>query len=131
MDFYYDEAHQIYYISNERSHSITQWVIGDEEPRNIYAGIPGRPGNSSAQLEYPRGLQLDQYGNLYVADVSNHRIQMFCPNEVFAITIAGTGHGGKSSSKLSYPSDVAFDSELNLYVSDTFNDRIQKFARIK
>lgn len=126
-----DEANQILYISNEDSHSITQWIIGDYENRNIYAGIPGRPGNSSAQLFYPQGITLDQYGNLYIADTSNHRIQMFCPDAVFGITIAGTGESGHGENQLNFPYDIAFDSELNLYVSDTWNNRIQKFARIQ
>ncbi|CAF3682965.1 unnamed protein product [Rotaria sp. Silwood1] len=130
LGLYLDEPNNIFYISNEQSHSITQWIIGDYENRNIYAGIPGRPGNSSAQLFYPQGVTLDQYGNLYVADTSNHRIQMFCPNSVFGITIAGIGHRGNNSNELNYPYDIAFDSDLNLYVSDTFNYRIQKFERI-
>ena len=130
LGLYYDEPNQIFYISNEQSHSVTQWIIGDYENRNIYAGIPGRLGNSSAQLFNPQGVFLDQYGNLYVADTSNHRIQMFCPNSIFALTIAGIGQSGNSSKELSYPYDVTFDSEFNLYVSDTFNNRIQKFERI-
>ncbi|CAF3729751.1 unnamed protein product [Rotaria sp. Silwood1] len=131
FSLYYDEPNQIFYISNHDSHSITQWFIGDYEPRYIYAGIPGRYGNSSAQLFYPEGVTLDKYGNLYVADCQNNRIQMFCPNSVFGITIAGTGQSGNGTNELSYPSDVAFDSELNLYVSDTFNNRIQKFQRVQ
>ncbi|CAF3541209.1 unnamed protein product [Rotaria sp. Silwood1] len=85
---YYDEQNQILYLSNEQSHSITQWVLGDYEPRNIYAGIPGRSGNSAAQLFYPEGITLDKYGNLYVTDTSNHRIQMFFPDAILGITIA-------------------------------------------
>ncbi|CAF1499103.1 unnamed protein product [Rotaria sordida] len=127
-----DEANQIFYISNQDSHSITQWIIGDYEPRNIYASIPGRPGNSSAQLFYPQGITLDRYGNLYTADSMNSRIQqMFCSNSVFGITIAGTGQTSTTSNELSYPGNVAFDLDVNLYVSDTFNSRIQKFQRIR
>jgi sugar lactone lactonase YvrE len=106
-------------------------LIGDYEPQNIYAGIPGRYGNSSAQLFAPEGITLDKYGNLYIADCQNNRIQMFCPNAVFGITIAGEGGHGSGQDQLSYPSDVALDSELNLYVSDTFNSRIQKFERVQ
>ncbi|CAM4765163.1 unnamed protein product [Rotaria magnacalcarata] len=127
---YLDEINQILYVTNEDSHSVTQWIIGDYENRNIYAGIPGRPGNSSAQLFYPQGVTMDPYGNLYVADVSNHRIQMFCPDAVFGITIAGTGQSGAADDQLSYPYDIAFDPGMNLYVSDTWNNRIQRFNRI-
>ena len=99
--------------------------------KNIYAGIPGRAGSSAAQLFAPQGLTLDKYGNLYIADCMNHRIQMFCPNAIDGITLAGiTGQLGNGSNELYYPRDVAFDSEMNLYVTDTYNYRIQKFARI-
>jgi DNA-binding beta-propeller fold protein YncE len=119
------------YISNEESHSVTQWDMESYGGRYIYAGIPGRPGNSSAQLNSPQGILFDQYGNLYVTDCMNNRVQMFCPNAVFGITIAGTGQIGNNTNELHFPRDVAFDSDLNLYVTDTYNFRIQKFERIQ
>ncbi|CAF4515375.1 unnamed protein product, partial [Rotaria socialis] len=120
-----EEINNIFYISNGDSHSITQWIIGDYENRNIYASILGCPGNMSAQLFYLQGLILDNYGNSYVANSSNHRIQMFCPGAVFGITIAGTGQVGQGDSELKFPYDVAFDSEMNLYVANTWNNHIQ------
>ena len=127
---YYDEPNNILYIANEESHSVTQWTVEDYGDRNIYAGIPGRPGNSTAQLNNPQGLTLDQYGNLYITDCENHRIQMYCPDAALGITIAGTGKIGNGSLDLYFPRDVAFDSEMNLYVTDTYNYRVQKFERI-
>ncbi|CAF3380856.1 unnamed protein product [Rotaria socialis] len=79
----------------------------------------------SAQLFYLQGLILDNYGNSYVANSSNHWIQMFCPGAVFGITIAGTGQAGQGDSELKFPYDVAFDSEMNLYVANTWNNHIQ------
>ncbi|CAF1633668.1 unnamed protein product [Rotaria magnacalcarata] len=111
--------------------TVTQWNMDTYGNKNIYAGIPGRPGNSAAQLQSPEGLTLDKYGNLYIADCQNHRIQMFCPYSVYGITIAGTGQMGNDTNELYYPLDVAFDSEMNLYVTDTYNYRIQKFERIQ
>jgi hypothetical protein len=61
----------------------------------------------------------------------NNRIQMFCPNAVFGLTIAGIGQIGNGSDELHFPRDIAFDSDLNLYVTDTYNYRIQKFERIQ
>ena len=130
MGLYLDEPNGTLYISNEESQSVTQWVVGPYMDRNIYAGIPGRPGKSAAQLFEPQGLTLDAYGNLYVTDCDNHRIQMFCPNSIFGITIAGVGQPGVGSNELHYPRDVAFDAQFNLYVSDTYNNRIQKYERI-
>ncbi|CAF3680618.1 unnamed protein product [Rotaria sp. Silwood1] len=127
---YYDEQYQILYISNQALYSITQWVLGSYESCNIYAAIPRTSGNSAAQLFYSEGITMDTYANLYIADTSNHRIQMFCPNAILGITMAGTGKRGNSSSELSYPSDIEFHSELNLYVSNRYNNQIQKCERI-
>ena len=74
---------------------------------------------------------MDEYGNLYVADTSNNRIQMFCPDAVFGLTVAGTGESGHGSQQLLFPYDVALDSKMNLYVADTWNNRIQRFDRIQ
>ena len=74
---------------------------------------------------------MDKYGNLYVADTSNNRIQMFCPDAVFGLTVAGTGESGRGNQQLMFPYDVAFDSKMNLYVADTWNNRIQRFDRIQ
>ncbi|CAF5019501.1 unnamed protein product, partial [Rotaria sp. Silwood1] len=68
MGMYLDELNGILYISNEESHSIAQWVLGDYMDRNIYAGIHERSGNTSAQLLDPQGITLDQYANLYITD---------------------------------------------------------------
>jgi DNA-binding beta-propeller fold protein YncE len=128
---YFDEPNNMLYIANEESHSITQWQLDTYGTKSIYAGIPGRPGNTAAQLFAPQGITLDKYGNLYVADCMNHRIQMFCPYAVYGITVAGTGQIGNASDELHFPRDVAFDADLNLYVTDTYNYRIQKFERIQ
>ena len=40
-------------------------------------GCTGISGTTVNQLSYPRGLSFDSYGNLYVADTENSRIQKF------------------------------------------------------
>lgn len=34
-------------------------------------------GNGMSQLRSPRDLKFDRYGNIYVSDQGNHRIQKF------------------------------------------------------
>ena len=69
-------------------------------------------------------------GNVYVADMSNHRMQLFVVGQSDGITIAGvTGISGANSTLLYRPYSVALDNQLNLYVSDTSNHRIQRFSR--
>ncbi|UJR18373.1 hypothetical protein I4U23_005277 [Adineta vaga] len=131
VGLYLDEPNDDLYIANGNSHSVTQYNMDSYGDKIIVAGIPGRPGNSAAQLCSPEGLTRDKYGNLYITDSGNHRIQMFCPGAVFGITIAGTGKMGNASNELNLPRAVAFDFDMNLYITDTYNYRVQKFNRIQ
>jgi len=73
----------------------------------------------------PRGLDLDAMGNVYVADLLNHRVQKFDSNGNF-ITMwgsYGSGHG-----QFIGPFDVAVDTSRNVYVVEVNNNyRVQKF----
>jgi hypothetical protein len=82
---------------------------------------------NSNQLNYPTGLTLDRWQNLYVNDRTNDRIQFFCNGSSTATTIAGAGAGGTT---FSLPFDVKLDSHLNLYVPDSMGNRVIKFAKL-
>ncbi|CAF1572006.1 unnamed protein product, partial [Adineta steineri] len=41
------------------------------------AACSGTAGSSSSQLYYPYSLSFDSYGNIFVSDLGNHRIQKF------------------------------------------------------
>jgi hypothetical protein len=103
-----------------------KWQVGASSGTNI-AGIVGSSGLNSNQLNYPTGIVLDQWQNIYVNDRSNHRIQFFCNGSSTAITIAGLNAGG---SNFSLPFDVKLDSHLNLYVPDSMINRVIKFAKL-
>ncbi|CAF1307449.1 unnamed protein product [Didymodactylos carnosus] len=114
------------YIANKAGHSVMKWKIGDPSGTFI-AGTPGVAGSNSTSLSDPNAVRLDLYGNLYVSEFNNHRIQMFSPNNSTGTTIAGTGVFGISTNQLNGPQGFTFDSQMNLYASDTANHRIQKF----
>ncbi len=53
-------------------------IVGsDRNGFRCIAGCTGRNGTTPDQLHYPRGLSFDSYGNIYVADGYNYRIQKF------------------------------------------------------
>ena len=99
-----------------------RWRIGDLQG-TIIAGIGGSSGSTSTRLNNPMGITLDQWKNLYVADSSNNRIQLFCSGSTTGITIAG-------QTNLTFPHDVKFDSQMNLYVSERSGAQVSKFNKL-
>ena len=126
VGLYYDEINQDLYISNEGAHTIMKWHIGDTNG-TVIAGVSGVLGSNATLLNCPYGITLDQWKNLYVADYSNNRIELFCNGSSIGITIAGIGTGG---STLLSPIDVKLDSQMNLYVSEYNGHRITKFNKL-
>ena len=120
------------YIANTNQHTIVVWT-----PVNnfvtVVAGTNGVQGSSSTTMRFPVGVRRDSFGNLYVVDNNNHRIQLYCRFPTVsstARTIAGTGTAGSSATQLNFPSGLALDSDLNIYVADNSNHRIIRFSRI-
>ncbi len=85
----------------------------------------GGRGGADGQLYRPSGVAVDTWGNVYVADVGNNRIQKFTSEEAF-LQKWGTQGGGDGEFR--YPMGVALDSSGNMFVVDTNNHRIQKFT---
>lgn len=84
---------------------------------------------ANARFNDPRGMAMDAFGNLYVADTSNHKIRKITPGGAVS-TVAGSGtpafaDGTGAAASFNGPSGVAVDPNGNLYVADTFNHRIR------
>ena len=77
-------------------------------------------------------IAFDAVGNLYIADINNHRVRKVSPTGIIT-TIAGTGIGGYSgdgglatAAKLNFPSAVAVDGNGNVFIADSGNAVIRK-----
>ena len=104
------------------------------------AGNEGFSGDgglaTSAALYYPRGIALDKFGNILVADQFNHRIRKITVSTGIITTVAGDGMGNypgadnvaATSSSLEIPTDVAVDTFGNIYIADQGTDRVRKIT---
>jgi sugar lactone lactonase YvrE len=101
------------------------------------AGFGGDGGSAvQALLHTPRGVGVDEAGNVYIADSLNNRIRRVDTNGVIT-TAAGDGRrafagdgGPAASAPLAGPRAVTVTSGGDLYVADTYNFRIRRIAGV-
>lgn len=76
------------------------------------------------------GLDVDNDGNVYVADAINHRVRKVAPDGTVS-TLAGNSNGGYAegqggSASFSMPLDLATDKDGNVFVADPADWTIRK-----
>src|SRR5262245_62144988 len=84
----------------------------------------GSRGSGNGQFIYPVGVATDAEGNVYVADMDNHRIQKFTSDGTYLTQWGSYGGGNGQFHDLA---GLATDAAGNVYVTDN-NEHIQKFT---
>ncbi len=89
----------------------------------------------SAAISYPAGIDVDDNGNLYIADRYNYRVRKVSPQGIIT-TVAGngtfnpsgaTGDGGQATqAQIGVPTDVVVASDGSLYIAEYGSHRIRK-----
>ncbi len=124
------DSHDNVYISVKACNQVVKWA-GPNANTSIRVAGTGVAGISNTQLSNPYGLYLDENNSaLYVADVSNHRIQKFIlnSNSTVGVTVAGGNGAGPALKQLISPCGFAVSrKDGSIYVADNGNNRIVRW----
>jgi uncharacterized protein (TIGR03437 family) len=139
MEVAYDTAADAWgnvYLADSWNHRIRK--ISPDGTIGVFAGngTPGFSGDGgaavSASLNFPRGLAVDAWGNVFVSDSGNGVIRKIQTDGVIR-TFAGNGKTGDQGdggpaiqASLRVPRGLAVDARGNLYIADSFNFRVRK-----
>ncbi|MEI7773194.1 MAG: autotransporter-associated beta strand repeat-containing protein, partial [Verrucomicrobiota bacterium] len=103
---------------------------------STFAGTPGQDGyadgtGSNARFAEPKGVAVDGFGNVYVADTNNCVIRKITSSGgvstlAGARGLSGYADGTGGNARFSWPSGVAVDGAGNVYVTDMYNQVIRK-----
>lgn len=98
------------------------------------SGAGAEDGSGSAASFFnPSGVAVDNLGNSYIADATNHKIRKITADGIVT-TLAGSSSGNGSTdgvgsnASFNSPRGVAVDSVGNVYVADTLNHKIRKIT---
>jgi DNA-binding beta-propeller fold protein YncE len=111
------------FVSDFELHAVLQYRMDGTLVRRI-----GSKGTEAGKFDEPQGLVVSKAGELFVADVINHRVQVFRVSDGTFLRQIG-GARGNEDGRFNQPADVALSpNETELFVVDYDNDRIQVFG---
>ncbi|WP_263381732.1 NHL domain-containing protein [Granulicella arctica] len=127
------------FIADSRNHRIRQVAIATGVITTFAgSGLQGFSGDGgpaiAAPIDSPSGLAVDVTGNLYLADMHNHRVRKVSVAGLIS-TVAGTGNAGfagdggvAAKALLALPRGLSVDAAGNVYVADANNQRVRRIA---
>ncbi|CAF4601862.1 unnamed protein product [Rotaria sp. Silwood1] len=89
IDLYFESSSNSLMIANAGANIIVRWTIGASNWTLIAGNSNGTIGSTLTMFYYPVTVIFDSYGNIYVTDTYNHRIQFFSSGSQTGTTIAG------------------------------------------
>jgi hypothetical protein len=103
------------------------------------SGVPGWQNGPAleARFNYPRGICLDDTGNIYIGDSWNHRIRRISTDGMVsdwagggtAMGVASIGDwvdASDTAARFYTPCELSIDPDNTIFVADAYNHRIRK-----
>ena len=82
----------------------------------------GKKGSGEGMLNYPMGVAVSDTDEIVVADICNHRVQVFDSDGTF---LRSFGHKGENAGEFKNPTGIAINKDRNILVSECYNHRVQ------
>ena len=82
----------------------------------------GKKGSGEGMLNYPMGVAVSDRDEIVVADICNHRVQVFDSDGTF---LRSFGHKGENAGEFKNPTGIAINKDRNILVSECYNHRVQ------
>ena len=126
------------FIADTGNHGIRKVAPSGTISTVAGVGAPGFSGDggpaTSAGINAPLGVAVDDTGDIFIADTGNNRIRQVTPDGVIH-TIAGQnaaafgGDGGPAlSAQITAPGGLFLDGAGDLYFADTGNNRVRRLV---
>ena len=91
----------------------------------VFSKTWGSAGTEDGQFMFPHSLAIDGYGNIYVTDTGNNRVQKFSLSGSF---VTKWGEEGSDDGQFSQLHDIAIHPNGKfIYTVELDNHRVQKF----
>ncbi|XP_013379534.1 tripartite motif-containing protein 2-like [Lingula anatina] len=118
MDIAASHVNDTIYVSDSNGHQVVG--LSDHGEVIMQHGTPDVPGNGPDQLKFPRGVCVDHFGHIFIADSENHRVVELLPDGSYKRTLATEKDG------LKQPVAIATNSKGILVVAD-WNGNVRVF----
>ncbi len=133
------DAQNNLYIADSENHRIRKVDTNGIITTIAGTGIDGFSGDGGpatlAELNSPRGIVVDNQGNLFIADTDNHLIRLLNLASGLIQTVAGTGfgqldleEGGALAVSLNNPHGLSIGPTGTILIADQFNHRIRELT---
>ena len=125
------DASGVVYVADTGNHRIRRIALDGMVTTVAGDGTSGYQNGAGAQARFnsPRGVALDNQGNLYVADTGNSAVRLISSSGVVQ-TVAGDGTAGMNDSpnaRFNGLAGIAVDgTSVVVYLADTNNHRIRR-----